>query len=128
MIDALLDTSIIVDILRDYAPAVDWLENNTEELGITYYTWLEIIQGCNSKREERLVIGILKRFVLVPTTDEDSRWATEQLIVLHLKLNVDKMDCLIAAPSYRLQVPTYTRNLKHFQPLLNDLAITPYSL
>jgi hypothetical protein len=33
----------------------------------------------------------------------------------------------IAAPSYRLQVPLYTRSLKHFAPLLGRLAQQPYT-
>ena len=127
MVDALLDTSIIIDVLRNYEPAVEWLNNNTESLGITWYTWLEIVQGCNSKREERLAISVLKRFEIVSITDADAKWATQKLIALHLKLNVDKIDCLIAATSFRLQRPTYTRNLKHFIPLLDTLATAPYS-
>lgn len=35
-------------------------------------------------------------------------------------------DCLIAAPAQRLGVPLYTRNLKHFSPLLGDLAVMAY--
>jgi hypothetical protein len=31
-----------------------------------------------------------------------------------------------SAPSYRLQLPLYTRNLKHFAPLLGKLAREPY--
>jgi hypothetical protein len=36
------------------------------------------------------------------------------------------IDCLIAAPSHRLNVPLYTMNLKHFTPLLGALAVRPY--
>jgi len=36
------------------------------------------------------------------------------------------MDCLIAAAAFRLQVPLHTRNLKHFAPLLGELAQEPY--
>jgi hypothetical protein len=32
-----------------------------------------------------------------------------------------------SAPSYRLQLPLYTRNLKHFAPLLGKLAQEPYA-
>jgi predicted nucleic acid-binding protein len=43
-----------------------------------------------------------------------------------LSHGVGMMDCLIASVSYRLQLPLYTHNLKHFAPLLNDLAQKPY--
>jgi predicted nucleic acid-binding protein len=47
-------------------------------------------------------------------------------MVFTLSHGVGIMDCLIASVSYRLQVPLYTRNLKHFTPLLGALAQTPY--
>jgi len=53
-------------------------------------------------------------------------WATEQLIVFNLSHNIDVFDCLIAAVSHRLQIPLYTRNLRHFEPLLGPLARPPY--
>lgn len=34
--------------------------------------------------------------------------------------------CLIAAPSARLKIPLFTRNLKHLVPLLDALAVEPY--
>jgi predicted nucleic acid-binding protein len=54
-------------------------------------------------------------------------WAREKLLKHRLSHNIDAFDCLIAAPSYRLQFPLYTRNLKHFTPLLGKLAQQPYS-
>lgn len=41
-------------------------------------------------------------------------------------VNVDAFDCLVAALSFRLQLPLYTRNLKYFAPLLGHLAQQPY--
>jgi predicted nucleic acid-binding protein len=56
----------------------------------------------------------------------DIDWAMQQLEIYRLSHGVDIPDCLIAAPSYRLQIPLYTRNLKHFSPLLGELAQAPY--
>jgi predicted nucleic acid-binding protein len=36
------------------------------------------------------------------------------------------MDALIASAAYRLRVPLFTRNLKHFQPMLGPLVQKPY--
>lgn len=36
------------------------------------------------------------------------------------------MDCLIAASAHRLQLPLYTANRKHFDPLLSGLVRQPY--
>ncbi len=45
---------------------------------------------------------------------------------LHLSHGLDSMDCLIASANHRLGIPLYTCNLKHFTPLLGDLAHKPY--
>jgi predicted nucleic acid-binding protein len=59
-------------------------------------------------------------------TEDDMQWAMKQLTTFYLSHNVGMMDCLIAAPSYRLNLPLYTRNLKHISPLLDTLAHQPY--
>ena len=128
MVAALLDTSIVIDIIRHYPPAVEWLRTTPDLHGLTWYPWLEVIEGCQNKRQERAVIKVLNDFDLIPIEDADAQWTTKKLIELHLISNVDMIDCLIAAPSHRLQIPTYTRNLKHFIPLLDALAVLPYSL
>ena len=128
MADALLDTSILIDALRDYPPAAQWFEENTVPVGITWFVWLEVIAGCRNKQQQHHAITFLNDFELVAIEDADAQWATKKLIELHLKSNVDMIDCLIAAPSHRLQIPTYTRNLKHFTPLLDALAVLPYAI
>ncbi|MEZ4670167.1 MAG: hypothetical protein R3E39_19855 [Anaerolineae bacterium] len=50
----------------------------------------------------------------------------KQLFRLRLSHNVDSFDFLIAALAHRLQLPLYTRNLKHFGPLLGGLAVVAY--
>lgn len=57
---------------------------------------------------------------------QDSEWAIRQLLRLHLSHGLDSMDCLIASANHRLGIPLYTCNLKHFTPLLGDLAHKPY--
>ena len=126
MVTALVDSSIVIDVLRGHAPSVNWLGSSNEQLGLTRYTWLEIIQGCQNKQKQQLAVTVLEGFDLIPITNEDVEWAAAQLLKFRLKLQVDKIDCLIAATSFRLQLPLYTRNLKHFQPLLKDLAVAPY--
>jgi predicted nucleic acid-binding protein len=41
-------------------------------------------------------------------------------------MGIGMMDCLIASVSLCLQLPLYTRNLRHFTPLLGTLAVKPY--
>jgi len=126
MVDALVDTSIIVDLIRGFPDALTWLQNYEDELGVTRYIWLEVIQGAPNKQKQKTAITLLSEFDLVKTTQADNAWAVKSLIKIHLSNNVGALDCLIAATSHRLQIPLYTRNLKHFRPLLGNLAQSPY--
>jgi predicted nucleic acid-binding protein len=125
MVSALVDTSVMVDLLRGYLPAQSWYLAQSD-LGVSRAVWLEIIEGAQNLHTQRDALKLLRRFELVELTTPDVIWATEQLIVLNLSHNIDVFDCLIAAVSHRLQISLYTRNLKHFTPLLGALAQLPY--
>lgn len=118
---SLLDTSIIIDLLRSHPPAISWLSQQ-RPMEITRVTWLEVIEGVTDLPSQVRALNLLKRFDIVEFTVSDMTWATDQLIKYCLGLNVDAFDCLIAATSYRLRIPLYTINLKHFTPLIGKLA------
>ncbi len=125
MVVALLDTLIVVDLMRRYPRAEDWLRGQTD-LGINRAVWLEILDGAKNNVDQQRALRLLRDFELVDVTTSDFDWATQQLLRLRLSHNVGAMDCLIAAPAYRLQLPLYTQNLKHFEPMLGALAQKPY--
>jgi hypothetical protein len=126
VIAVLVDTSVVVDVLRGYPPAITWLNTQTQNVGVTRFVWYEVIEGCANKRQQKAAIRILKKFELVPIDNEDAEWANTALIEHYLKSNADTFDCFIAATAHRLQIPLHTRNLKHFQPLIGNLAQKPY--
>ncbi|MBL8154726.1 MAG: PIN domain-containing protein [Anaerolineae bacterium] len=125
MVTCLLDTNILVDLLRGYAPAASWLVSQVNP-GISRATWLEIIEGARDLTKQREALTLLDTFEVVEFTDADFAWAASNLLRFSLSHRVDSFDCLIAAPAQRLRVPLYTRNLKHFTPLLGDLAAMAY--
>ena len=127
MVDGLLDTSIIVDILRSYPPAQQWFGATNLQLGVTKFVWLEVIEGAISKRKQKHAIQVLNGFTLVPIDVLDIDWALVRLTNTVLAYSgIDLKDCLIASTSSRLQLPLYTQNLKHMRPLIGLLAQIPY--
>ena len=122
----LVDTNVVVDLLRGYAPAEQWLASQSQ-LGVTRGVYFEIFEGVSSKLRLQEAQKFLDRFELIEYTLFDLQWATDQLATYWLSHGIDAFDCLIAAPSYRLQLPLFTRNLKHFTPLLGNLAQEPYT-
>ena len=125
MVDCLLDSSVLVDLLRGYEMAQTWIASQNNP-GVSRVVWLEVIEGALDKNDQRQALRLLNQFELVEMMVEDFEWATRRLIRFNLSHNVEAMDCLIAAPSQRLQLPLYTPNMKHFVPLLGALARQPY--
>lgn len=125
MVDCLVDTNIIVDLLRGYQPALTWIATQTVP-GICRMVYMEVIQGATDRRNQRDVLKLMKRFVMVEHTQADFIWSTRQLIRHNLTDNIDLTDCLIAAPSHRLNLLLYTRNMKHFTPMIPNLVNQPY--
>jgi predicted nucleic acid-binding protein len=95
-------------------------------LGLTQLVWIEALEGATNRQKQNEAVKLLRRFQLVEIKAEDMDWATAQLLKYSLSHNVDGYDCMIAAVSYRLQVPLFNRNMKHFSPLLGSLASRPY--
>jgi predicted nucleic acid-binding protein len=125
--DGVLDTAIVVDIYRGYAPAAAWLAANPHsQFSITPIAWMEAVNGSRDKITQNKILKLLQDFSLIYLTSDDFDWAMNQLLLRKLSHNVGVNDCLIAAPCQRLSLPLYTRNLKHFAPLLGTLAQQPY--
>ena len=126
MVTALVDSSVLVDVLRGYDPAVNWLAEQGQ-LAITPIVWLELLEGAPNKIGQQEAIKLLRRFEVVDLTPDDMQLAIKLLTRFGLSHNVDAFDCLIASVHLRLKLPLYTRNIKHFAPLIDELAVKPYT-
>ncbi|HID87979.1 MAG TPA: PIN domain-containing protein [Anaerolineae bacterium] len=52
----LLDTDVMIDLLRQYPPAVAWLDSlGEEEIILSGFVVMELIQGCRNKAEQEKV-------------------------------------------------------------------------
>jgi predicted nucleic acid-binding protein len=127
MVDFAVDTDIVIDILKNYSPAMQWLHSQrATKLGVSHIMRMEIILGSQNKFEQRQAIKVLQQFDVIEMNQADLDWAYDQLTKVHLSHGIGIMDCLIAAPCHRLALPLYTRNLKHFTPILGTVVQAPY--
>lgn len=125
MIDAVLDTTVILHLFRKYQPAINWF-NNPLRYGVTSTTWLEVMEGASSKINQAESKRVLSQFELLYPTSIDQQWAMRQLERFQFSHHIGKDDCLIASVAYRLQIPLYTHNLKDMTPMIGSLALQPY--
>ena len=53
----LLDSDVMIDLLRQYPPAMRWFDalDDEEELLLPGYVVMELIQGCRNKVEQEKV-------------------------------------------------------------------------
>lgn len=125
---AVLDTNIIIDILRQNESALTWLSQQHEALLITPMTWMETLEGVRKKQHQQPTINVLSQFRMVYPTKQDLDWAMVQQNRLRPSYAIDLMDYLIASVCFRLAIPILTHNRKHMCPLLgDDFVIKPYN-
>ncbi len=128
MIDAVLDTTVILHSFRKYKPAITWLNNQKEQhFAVTTITWMEVMEGASSMSNQAQSKATLANFDLIYITIDDQRWAMEQVERFQSSHHLEMNDCLIASVAFRLNMPLYTHNLKDMTPMIGALAIKPYS-
>jgi predicted nucleic acid-binding protein len=76
MAAALVDTFIIVDILRGYPPAVTWF-NAQPDLAVCRAVWLEVLEGVIDSHNQRAAVVRLRRLQLEELITQDFVWATQ---------------------------------------------------
>ena len=127
MIDAMLDTDVLIETLRGRTEAGDWLRSvGSQHIGISVLVRMEILQGAQNRREQTLLSREMSRYTLVHLEHTDSETALGWFESFHLSHGVGMMDCLIAAAAVRLGVPLYSFNLKHYSALPGLDVHAPY--
>lgn len=124
--DAIVDTTVVIHLLRRYQPALVWF-NNTQVYGVTSATWMEVMEGTTGKANQAQAKGILDQFEMLYLTAADQVWAMEQLERFQFSHHIGMNDCLIASVAYRLGLPLYTHNMKDMTPMIGKLAVKPYA-
>jgi predicted nucleic acid-binding protein len=85
------------------------------------------MEGARDLRGQRAAIDVIQRFALIEFSQEIVERAAEMMLKWRLSHNIDAFDCLIAATAETQALPLLTRNLKHFRPLIGNLAKSPYT-
>lgn len=122
--DAIVDTTVVIHLLRRYKPALAWFNNN-QVYGVISTTWLEVMEGATSKANQAQAKGILAQFEMLYLTPTDQQWGMNQLERFQFSHHIGMNDCLIASVAYRLGLTLYTHNLKDMTPMIGKLAVKP---
>jgi len=123
----IVDSTVIIHLLRNDALALAWVKGFTQRVNVTSITWLEVMYGAQGKAEQARAKAVLANFDLEFPTQTDQLWAMTQIELHRLSQGVGINDCLIASVAHRLQVPMFTHNQKDFlKTLPAQMVIKPY--
>jgi len=123
----LLDTDILIDILRQYPPALAWFRSSPELLYAPGFAVMELVQGCRNKAELRRVQRLAALLPIVWPTDADCRRALADFTLYHLSHNLGLLDSLVAATAVGRGATLCTFNVKHFWVVPGLVTEQPYS-
>jgi predicted nucleic acid-binding protein len=125
--DWLLDTSILIDMLRGQTAARSWVDSLAQSNRmISVITGAELLAGCRNRREQRAVERELNLYTIVWLDESSSQTALDLYKRFHLSAGVGFLDCLIAATAIKQGYRLATLNLKHFTALPGLQAERPY--
>ncbi len=124
----LLDTDVMIDLLRRYSPAVAWLESlGDDELQLPGFVVMELLQGCRNKAEQEKLEKELQSYAVTWPSPATCNEARAVFARAHLSHGLGLLDALIGQTAVALQVPLYTFNDKHYAGLPGLQTVQPYT-
>jgi predicted nucleic acid-binding protein len=123
----ILDSDVMIDLFRQYPPAVTWLDSlGEEEIILPGFVVMELLQGCNNKTEQVKMEQVLTGFEIVWPLPETCDEALKVFSRYHLSHRVGLLDALIGQTAVALKMPLHTFNRKHYAVIPNLVTIEPY--
>ena len=124
----LLDTDILVDVLRGNESAKSWLQSlETESFGIPGMVARELVMGCRDRADLQRIEKLLKRFKVIWHEANEFARAYDLLASHRLASGLSIPDCLIAAMALARDAQLYTFNSRHFALVPGLRVREPYS-
>ena len=121
----LLDTDVMVDVLRGYEPAKEWLES-AQGIGVPGLVAMELLQGCQNAKEQKQLEKALSEYQLYWPDEDDCNRAFASFSSHHLSDNIGLLDVLIAETAIGANAELATFNVKHYRVLRGLKSLQPY--
>ena len=123
----LLDTDVMIDFLRQYSPAVAWLNSlGDEEVLLPGFVVMELIQGCRNREEQEKVERDLGGYHVAWPSPETCNQALSVFVRCYLSHGLGILDALIGQMAVALNLPMHTFNQRHYSAIPNLTTVQPY--
>lgn len=121
-----LDTDVLVDLLRFYPPAMSWFASLTDVSLVPGYAVFELLAGCNNALAVQRLRRWLRPFRIYWPTTADCERALQNYARLSLSHSLGILDALIAECAIGLGTPLCTFNVRHFRAVPGLVIQQPY--
>lgn len=122
-----LDTDVMVDILRGHSAAVEWLAFMGEEvLILPGLVLMELVNGCRNGDEVQRLLSLTRVFPIRWPTEDDCERALMDFVRGRMSHNLGILDALIAECTVGLGAALCTFNVKHFNAIPHLTTVQPY--
>jgi predicted nucleic acid-binding protein len=124
----LLDTDVMVDLLRQHAPAVAWLDSlQDEEILLPGFVVMELTQGCRTQSDQKRLQKALAPFGVIWPPPDVCDEALRVYARFYLSHSLGIIDALIGQLAVSLDLPLHTFNQKHYVAIPRLHMVQPYS-
>lgn len=123
----LLDTDVMIDLLRQYSPALKWLDTlGEEEVILPGFVVMELIQGARDREEQSKIEGAVESYSVIWPSPEVCDQAFSVFASYHLSHGLGILDALIGQMAVTLGLPLYTFNQRHYEAIPGLETAQPY--
>lgn len=122
----LLDSDILIDILRGHEPAVLWFGALAELPAVPGYVVMELIQDADNKERVDKALQLVAPLRVVWPTSQDCEKALSIFTTYHLSHGLGLLDALIGSTSVGLGAPLCTFNARHYRVVQQVELVQPY--
>ena len=122
-----VDTDVLIDLLRGYAPAIAWFESlGHAKVFLSGFTALELLEGCRNRHETERLLRFLAPHRIVWPAPRDFDRVLADLAFARTAPRIGLTDALIGETAVGLDVPLHTFNVRHFRAIPGLFTAQPY--
>ena len=123
----ILDTDIMIDILREYKPAIEWLNLLGDEgIILPGFAIMELIQGCKNKDEMKELKKEIEKYKVIWPTLEVYEKALKIFTDYYISHKIGILDTIIGQMAVEFNLSLYTFNEKHYKAIPKLKTIEPH--
>ena len=114
------DTDVLIDFLRGYQKAVDFINDNASQIILSTIVIAELYAGVRGKQELTILNNFVALFDVIPITSEIAKIGGLYKRDFGKSHGVGLADAIIAATCHSKNAQLNTLNIKHY-PMIENL-------